>query len=173
VDGNTMKPTRRRSLAVAVGVLVATALVASPVVLAWRYKANRRAYRRAWKDRAVERIARLSEDAYWIEAQVHAGSAQSPGLAWLREDIIVMADGRWMVYQATGHKEDRRIDDIFIGRASDGKWYYSTYHFCVDMMALPRGDGEMPPPDLDAFINEFNLVEFDGKSDAALEKTWP
>ena len=72
----------------------------------------------------------------------------------------------------------RILDGFCIGngsyccfRGSDGKWYYSTYHFCVEMIVLR--DMLDQPENLAKFRNECALREFDGHSDACLETTWP
>ncbi|HMJ64280.1 MAG TPA: hypothetical protein VK615_02925 [Candidatus Binatia bacterium] len=67
-------------------------------------------------------------------------------------------------------KEDRKIDDIFIARGSDGKWYYSTYHFCINMIAL-RIDPQQE--NLTQFTQTYFLRTFNEGTDDCLEKTWP
>ena len=171
--GHTMKLTRKRALVIGVVALL-VALVMTPFVLRSVHLRRRRAYRKAWKDLAVERIARLSADASWVQRETRtvesgAGSYGGGDDAWLSRDIILMADGDWIVYQATGHKEDKRIDDIFIGKASNGKWHFSTAHFCYHMYVLVAMNGR--PSDLAEFIETYSLEEFDGKSDRALGDT--
>ena len=83
---------------------------------------------------------------------------------------MLVKNGDWIIYASRCHKQDPRVYDIFIGRASDGKWYYSSYHFCIGMFVLAF-DGQ--PCDLPAFIKQYHLREFDGESDDALQKTWP
>lgn len=89
---------------------------------------------------------------------------------WMDERLIECSDGAWLAYRARCQKVDRKIHDIFIARASDGRWYYSTYHFCIHMMVL-AGNGQ--PASLEDFIREYSLKEFDGRSDIALMPTWP
>ena len=81
-----------------------------------------------------------------------------------------MKNGDWIAYASRCSKEDWRIRDIFIGRATDGKWYYSTFHFCRGMLTLRVEDR---PESLDKFITAYSLREFDGRSDECLKKTWP
>lgn len=59
--------------------------------------------------------------------------------------------------------------DIFIGHGSDGKWYYSTFHFCVEKCVLQM---EPQPDSLAQLVNGYWLVPFDGKSDDCLKITW-
>ncbi|WP_035607145.1 hypothetical protein [Haloferula sp. BvORR071] len=89
---------------------------------------------------------------------------------WMNDKVIFCADGSWLAYRSRCHKQDPKVWDIFIAKASDGKWYYSTYHFCVGALVLAM-DGQ--PESLAQFKEKYFLAEFDGQSDLALEKTWP
>ena len=85
-----------------------------------------------------------------------------------------MINGDWIAYSNVCSKQNRRIHDLFIGRGSDGKWYFSTYHFCINMIALRiRTDIEGAHGSLLEFSNDCYLSEFDGSSDVCLQKTWP
>jgi hypothetical protein len=88
--------------------------------------------------------------------------------------LIVMTNGEWMAYSNVCRKKQRRIHDLFVGRGSDGKWYYSTYHFCIDMIVLRMDaiQGEAPGS-LGEFTNKYFLREFESSSDDCLQKTWP
>jgi hypothetical protein len=89
---------------------------------------------------------------------------------WMNDRVIFCEDGSWLSYRSRCHKQDPKIYDIFIAKASDEKWYYSTYHFCIGAMVLAEFG---QPPSLRAFKAKYALQEFDGKSDAALKPTWP
>jgi hypothetical protein len=82
-----------------------------------------------------------------------------------------MTNGDWVVYRNVCWKEPSRIPDLFLGRASDGKWYYSTFHFCVRMIVLKDMLGQ--PEGLVNFRTNCYLREFDGRSDECLKSTWP
>ena len=93
---------------------------------------------------------------------------------WLTDKLILMKSGEWLVYKSHCSKEEPHIvRDIFLAKGSDGKWYYSTFHFCVGMCVLRME--ETQPPNLSAFVHEYNLREFDGHSDESLRltKSWP
>jgi len=131
--------------------------------------------RREWKAQALLEIARRAADAAWVAAEIEslkAKAAQDPSddSTWFSDRLILMKNGEWLIYASKCSKEDRRIHDIFLGRASDGKWYYSTYHFCVRMLELRV---EEQPDDLSHFISAHFLREFDGRSDECLNLTWP
>lgn len=134
----------------------------------WRSKA-----RRQWKDQAVARIEQLLGDKAWLAAETarlnSAATSRPFEGAWVGDELLVMQNGDWIVCQNICSKQNRRIKDLFIGRASDGKWYYSTFHFCVGKCVLQM---ERRPEDLAHFVNAYWLVPFDGRSDDCLNSTW-
>jgi len=81
-----------------------------------------------------------------------------------------MRNGDWLAYANICQKEDHRIRDLFLGRGSDGRWYYSTYHFCIGMVVLKM---EEQSDDLAGFAKTYYLRPFDGHSDKCLQETWP
>ena len=81
-----------------------------------------------------------------------------------------MRNGDWLAYANICQKEDSRIQDLFLGRGSDGRCYYSTYHFCKGMIGLKM---EEQADDLVEFAKTYCLRQFDGHSDECLQKTWP
>ncbi|MEQ2006902.1 MAG: hypothetical protein ABMA26_08890 [Limisphaerales bacterium] len=131
--------------------------------------------RKEWKTNAVVSIERRVVDKAWLEKEMAVVKAkletegEDQG-GWFTSDLLVLKNGDWIAYAAKCSKEDARIHDIFVGRASDGKWYYSTFHFCIGMLDLRmEGRGES----LEKFITAYSLREFDGRSDECLKKTWP
>ena len=87
-----------------------------------------------------------------------------------RKHIILTRKGEWLAFANRCQKQDGRIPDIFLARGSDGRWYYSTYHFCIDMINLRS---EEQPEDLADIGRAYFLQTFDGHSDDCLQKTWP
>ena len=133
--------------------------------------------RKEWKTNAIAEISRKVADTNWLAAEqgtLKGKAAKSPlnSECWLSGHLISMANGDWIVYSSKCSKEDRRIHDIFIGRASDGKWYYSTFHFCIGMLVL-KMEPEQRPESLAKFVEAHFLRQFDGQSDDCLRKTWP
>jgi hypothetical protein len=131
--------------------------------------------RKEWKEKEVAEIARSTSDAAWLAAETNrlktnAAPDPSDSAAWLSDRLILMKNGEWMIYASKCSKEDRRIHDIFVGRGSDGKWYYSTFHFCLGMVSLRMDD---QPENLTKFGEIYFLREFDGHSDECLNLTWP
>lgn len=131
--------------------------------------------RKQWKNQAITEITQRTRDTSSvlkeIESLTKKPSVESEWDRWISKDLIVMTNGEWMVYRNICVKEPGHIPDLFIGRGSDGKWYYSTYHFCIRMLVLKTMLDQ--PESLTKFRNDCYLREFDGRSDECLKKTWP
>lgn len=167
-------PMKKLIAAIAILALAASGIV---LYLHERHDLHHTAYRRDWKDKAIREIrSDIANPNHFIE---RFGAEPAPlGIFdtsgedekyWLRDDTIICADGSWLVYRNRCHKEDSKIHDIFIAYASDKKWYYSDYHFCIGAMVVGmRGQSAT----LEDFRSEFFLEAFDGESDEALEPTW-
>ena len=149
-------------------------VVVTAIAVLVRYAPSSSA-RRAWKDRAITDISTRVGDSAWVSNELaslktrgtnDAGDSDS----WLSPHLIVMRNGDWLAYASICQKEDHRIRDIFLGRGSDGRWYYSTYHFCIGMVVLRM---EEQSDDLAAFAKAYYLRSFDGHSDECLQRTWP
>lgn len=144
--------------------LLISLLIAIAGAAAWvglrRSDPHHSAERQAWKDLAVAEIKR--ESATPPDADAKDGE-------WLTAGRIVCADGSWLAYRSQCHKQNPKVHDIFVAKASDGRWYYSDYHFCIGAMVL-ESNGQ--PETLEMFKTGYFLAEFDGTSDAALSPTW-
>ena len=130
--------------------------------------------RRQWKDTAIVQIAKQTGDSAAIFKEIEAMKTtplESEWDTWISEDLIVMTNGQWIAYRNVCQKEEERIPDLFLGLGSDGRWYYSTYHFCVRMINLKDVMGQ--PKSLTEFSKKYYLREFDGHSDECLKDTRP
>ena len=132
--------------------------------------------RREWKDQAIAKVDQRAKDQQALQSEIDglkatfATTRPAPG-SWVGEDVLVMKNGDWIAYENICSKEDARIHDLFIGRGSDGKWYYSTFHFCIGMTVL-RHMEEWQPDSLAQFADAYLLVRFDGRSNECLKATW-
>jgi hypothetical protein len=137
------------------------------------------AARRLWKEQAIKDISARGNNTNWVRNEISRLRANASNQwidtdAWLSPGLILMTNGDWIAYSNVCRKEKGRIHDLFIGRGSDGKWYYSTYHFCINMITLRiRSETEGAHGSLVEFSNDYSLSEFDGRSDVCLQKTWP
>ena len=169
----------RRSLTVrvCVGLLLVVLCIAA---LPWALRQISQTERRHWKNDAIPAIASWAEDSTWRKKELEVLTNGTTGQrviaeGWLTDKVILMKSGEWLVYKSHCPKQKPHlVKDIFLAKGSDGKWYYSTFHFCVGMCAL-RMEQETQPPSLAMFTQEYNLREFDGQSDECLKetKTWP
>jgi hypothetical protein len=160
---------RKKSIIIALLVFLVVVLAFGSVPV------YRQHLRRNWKNQAVADIAKLAADSQWLaqelaEVQKRCPPGKRYERNWFSDSLALTADGQWVIYRGKCSKEDRKIADIFVAKASNGKWYYSTYHFCIRMESL-RIDAQ--PVDLDTLIKDYALREFDGQSDDALKTTWP
>lgn len=161
-------------------IVVLTGVVATLYGLAFCVENGSPYARRKWKDAAIVRISSHVDDPAWMEGEsaelTGMTNARLPWDSWLSQDLILMTNGEWIAYSSFCRKQSFWIKDIFIGCGSDGKWYYSTYHFCVGMcaMTMDYDRPERPQPEsIAAFAKRHALKEFDGKADECLEETWP
>ena len=141
--------------------------------------------RRQWKDNAIAQIAKQTSDPAAVLKEIEAMKSTPKDSewwdTWISKDLIVMTNGQWLAYRQVCYKEETQfpeqaqIPDIFLGRGSDGRWYYTTFHFCVNMQNLSEETKAFPslglPGSLNQFSNRYCLQEFDGQSDQCLKDT--
>jgi hypothetical protein len=162
--------------AIIAGLVVLGALLATALIRADRDPLElRSAARRAWKETAIREVRVHAAETERVKREVDAvrqqGAVEGAGRgAWFTNGLVVLHNGDWIVCRSVCRKEPQRIHDLFIGLGSDGKWYYSTYHFCVGMLVL-RMDEQ--PASLDEFASRYFARTFDGTSDLCLQTTWP
>ena len=154
-------------------------LLAGGLSIWWGFQNTGQRARRAWKNEALPKIKKMSDDMVWVTREIEKlkddNHPQIFEAGWLTDRLILMANGEWLVYESHCSKDKPHlVSDIFLAKGSNGKWYYSTFHFCVGMVALCM-EQESAPPDLSMFVTEYNLQEFDGSSDECLQPTgtWP
>jgi hypothetical protein len=136
--------------------------------------------RKRWKENAIPIIAKWTDDKRWRTQEIELLKTQPTNArviieGWLTDKLMLMQTGEWLIFKSHCSKESPHlVKDIFLAKGSDQKWYYSTFHFCVGMVVL-RGEQETQPTNLAWFVHEYNLREFDGRSDECLKetKTWP
>jgi hypothetical protein len=80
-----------------------------------------------------------------------------------------MTNGEYIIYAFWHGANSGFVDHLFLGHCSDGRWLYSTYHFCTHM----AGADADPPGSINEFETTYWAREFDGKSDVCLKHTWP
>lgn len=90
---------------------------------------------------------------------------------WMGERVLVMRDGAMIDYRFWHGANSGLVDHLFLGRGSDGRWLFSTYHFCNGLAAVR---GEEAPDSIEDFMQRYSVREFAGAGDErCLEHTWP
>ncbi len=133
--------------------------------------------RKQWKAKALGEIVERIKDTRGLSNELthlRAEMGTDVESGWIGTNLLVMTNGEWLLYRNKCVKEAEHIHDLFLARGSDGKWYYSTFHFCIGMSTL-RGDmfGRSRPGSIAEFTQAYSAPEFDGHSDDGLKKTWP
>lgn len=164
------------------GLLTLTTIAGCLALSIWWKSHQKHQARLAWKESAIPEITRYADDPAWVKRDIAmlANESAKEGntiLAepWLSDRMMLMKSGEWLVYRSHCHKEEPHdVEDICIAKGSNGRWYYSTCHFCVGMIALLMLQHE-PPPDLESFLKRYQFREFDGHSNECLKttKTFP
>ena len=109
-----------------------------------------------FKELAIAEITKLAADPNATSNQVVSMARLTDEEdRWFSPHLIAMKNGEWVVYSNKCNKEDPGIRDTFVCRASDGKWYESTFHFCKGAIVL-RMEGQ--PDDLRSFATRYKLT---------------
>ncbi len=118
-----------------------------------------------FRDTAIAEVTRLTADLSAVTNQVAAMAKQTEEEdKWLSQHIIVMKSGEWVVFVSKCSKEDPKIRDTFVCRASDGRSYESSFHFCKGVIVL-RMEGQ--PEHLRSFITDHKLTPLQGRPNRA------
>lgn len=154
---------------------VSVPLVLVALLFGWS-EITRAKYERArasWKTTALERLAGLSltnaEIIHELEELKKSRGAGKDRM-WAGERVLLMTNDEYLIYAFRHGFNSGFVDHLFLAHGSDGLWYYSTYHFCKGMAAVAADD---PPGSIAEFASRYAVREFDGKSDACLQHTWP
>lgn len=89
---------------------------------------------------------------------------------WTGDHVVLMTNDEFLVYGSRHGFNSGFVDHLFLAHGSDGRWYYSTYHFCNSMAGVRFDE---PPGSIAEFASRYAAREFDGKSDVCLQHTWP
>ena len=138
----------------------------------WEVKRKLERKRTEWKTAALQRLAGLSSRNEEIFDEIETLKAFPIGgeHRWVSDHVLLMTNGEYIVYASWHGANNGFVNHLFLGHGSDGRWLYSTFHFC-NSMAMVFGDE--PPGSIAEFAKRYSVREFDGKSDECLKKTWP
>lgn len=152
--------------------LLALLVLAAAVFVIFQYRALTR---KAWKNAALARLAEDVRNPDWAAKRVDELKQAGPDDGetegeWFKRDFVLTKNGEWMAFRSICRKEDWRVNDLLVGYGSDGRWYYSTYHFCIGAYVF-RMYGQQDS--LAEMTRRFWLRPFDGRSEECLKSTRP
>ena len=103
-----------------------------------RAKARAELARAQWKGPALERLASLTVTNEEILQELHQLRTPTPQLdfGWAHHHVLLMTNGEFIIYAFRHGANNGFVDHLFLGHGSDGRWLYSTYHFCSSMGVL-------------------------------------
>lgn len=136
-----------------------------------RYKHERA--RTDWKTAALARLSALSltnEDVSRELESLERNRGVGEHQEWAGVQVVLMTNNEFLVYASRHGLNSGFVDHLFLAHGSNGRWYYSTYHFCNNMAGVRFED---PPGSLAEFSTRYAAHEFDGKSDVCMQHTWP
>jgi hypothetical protein len=158
-----------------VGIFVSILVVASALLAGawWLAKQKAARDRAAWKGPILERLAQLSITNDEIRREfdeLKSGPRPNFDFGWAHDQVLLMTNGEYIIFAYRHGANNGFVDHFFLGHGSNGRWLYSTYHFC-NSMAMVREDEA--PGSIAEFEKRYAVAEFDGKSDICLQHTWP
>lgn len=148
---------------------ISVAILAVAAVCWWTFILRHEKARAVWKESALAKLATLSITNEVIRQELESLRA-NPKSIWRRDNVLWMTNGEYLIYAYRHGRNNGWVDHLFLAHSSDGRWLYSTYHFCNDMVMLLSDD---PPGSILEFEARYAAKEFDGKSDECLKHTWP
>ena len=127
--------------------------------------------RKVWKDEVLLQIAKTSMTDEQVLTEIDQIKHPSPNLnfGWAHEHVLLMTNGEFLVYAFRHGSNNGFVDHLFLAHGSDGRWLYSTYHFCNHMVGADADS----PGSINEFATKYAAREFDGKSEECLQHTWP
>jgi hypothetical protein len=129
--------------------------------------------RARWKNVALAELTALTRTNEVIRQELD-GLKQAQEVngirRWTGDHVLLMTNGEFIIYAYRHGANDGFPDHLFLGHCSDGRWLYSTFHFCNYMNMV---SGEDAPGSIVAFAKTYSARDFDGKSDECLKRTWP
>jgi hypothetical protein len=151
----------------AIAAVMVVFIVGCRSVVKYRYEHARG----LWKDDALARLASTSMTNEEVLTEIDQIKQPTPNLnfGWAHDHVLLMTNGGFLVYAFRHGFNSGFVDHLFLAHGSDGRWYYSTYHFC-NQMAGTEAD---PPGSIAEFASKYAAREFDGRSDVCLQHTWP
>jgi hypothetical protein len=94
---------------------------------------------RVWKGTAIPELARYTAASAEIVRdldRLRALTNADKNAKWFSGRLIPFPSGEWTAYANKSIRLDWRYPDMVITKGSDGRWFYTTAHFCPDLIEL-------------------------------------
>ena len=141
---------RSRATPFVVRALTILSLIVVALAGVWWFAKSRAARERAqWKGPILERLAALTITNETVRQELEAlkaGPTSNMHLGWTHDNVLLMTNGEYIVYAYRHGRNSGFVDHLFLGRGSDGRWLYSTFHFCWSGLFRMRRDQSMNLP---------------------------
>jgi hypothetical protein len=159
---------RKLILWLTIPIFIVVLIVVCRTTVKYRYERARK----VWKDDALEQIAKISMTNKEVLTEIDQIKHPTRNLDfhWAHEHVLLMTNGEFLVYAFRHGFNNGFVDHLFLAHGSNGRWYYSTYHFCSGMVGIGSDD---PPGSIAEFSSRYSAREFDGRSEVCLQHTWP
>ena len=125
-----------------------------------------------WKAAAIADISKWMCEPNWFKdekgrllrvgqsSSTFCGFPDSPDFPWFGSHLLIFNSREWIVYCNDATNNNWQFNNLFIGKASDGKWYYSEDDFGVGMNGVQYRQSES----LKEFKEDHHLNEFSGST---------
>jgi hypothetical protein len=165
---NAFKVSRKVLIVASVPLLIVVVLVGWWAAVQIKFQRARE----NWKNATLRQLAETSLTNEQIRVELDQIRHPTPNLdfGWAHDHVILMTNGQYLAYAFWHGFNSGSVDHLFLAHGTDGKWYYSTYHFCSHMAGIL---GDDPAGSIGEFVGRYALRDFDGKSDECLKHTWP
>jgi hypothetical protein len=148
--------------------LIAVLGIACRELMRYRYERARA----NWKTEALRQLSEMSFTNEMIRTELEQLRTPVPNLdyGWAHDHVILMTNGEYLVYSWRHAFNSGFVKHLLLAHGTDGKWYFSTYHFCNRLTVLHI---DKPAGSIAEFCQKYSVREFDGKSNECLKRTWP
>lgn len=165
------KPRGRRLLRVLVWVVAAVLFMGGTATIGWLLNVRNQSRRRAaWSRAAIQQVTGLSITNEPLRGELEELRAGSGGrISWTSRHLLLMTNGEYLAFASFHGHNAGPPPHLLIAHGSDGRWYYSSYHFCNEMAAV-LGDG--PPGSIAEFVFRYFALPFDPVGGDCLASTW-
>jgi len=152
-------------------VVAAVVFMGGTATVGWLLNVRNQARRRAgWSRAAIQQIASLSITNEPLSGELAELRAGGDGrISWAAPHLLLMTNGEYLAFASFHGHNAGPPPHLLIAHGSDGRWYYSSYHFCNEMAGV---SGDEPPGSIAGFASRYFARPFDPAGGDCLAPTW-